>query len=240
MLQVRRVLRRLNRFLQLIHNKKGDATESDSRIDTAREMLEGLEDITPPDGRLESAFPVLPGWLRGALGPDAVRGHVTLDQDHLLAHLQILWVTLLDRFSIRQLKSANKRMRRGFALMHRNDLLQRDSESPGTGEKEFSIELRSQAAGDATLLRCHSPVGHLDLKKDALLDDLYRVQRDFGFVKICVRREATEQTDNISVEGDLPFHAETTQVEDLELLIARTVGGAARLQRGLMPGETGD
>ena len=239
-LQVRRVLRRLNRFLQLIHNKKGDATESDSRIDTAREMLERLEDITPPDGRLESAFPVLPGWLQGALGPDAVRGHVALDQDHLLAHLQTLWMTLLDRFSIRQLRSANKRMRRGFALMHRNNLLQRDSESPGTSEKEFSIELRSQAAGDATLLRCHSPVGHLDLKKDALLDDLYRVQRDFGFVKICVRREATEQTDNISVEGDLPFHAETTQVEDLELLIARTVGGAARLQRGLMPGETGD
>ena len=60
-LQVRRVLRRLNRFLQLIHNKKGDATESDSRIETAREMLEGLEDITPPDGRLESAFPCCPG-----------------------------------------------------------------------------------------------------------------------------------------------------------------------------------
>ena len=54
---------------------------------------------------------------------------MTLDQDHLLSHLQILWVTLLDRFSIRQLKSANKRMRRGFALMHRNNLLQRDSES---------------------------------------------------------------------------------------------------------------
>ena len=77
-------------------------------------------------------------------------------------------------------------MLRGFALMRRNDLLQRDSESPGTGEKEFSIELRSQAAGDATPFRCHSHVGRLDLKKDALLDDLYRPQRDFGFVKVCV------------------------------------------------------
>ncbi len=239
-LQVRRVLRRLNRFLQLIHNKKGDARESDSRIDTTREMLEVLEDIRPPEGRLESAFPVLPGWLRGALGPDAVRRIASLDQEHLLAHLQTLWTMLLDRFSIRRLRSANKRMLRGFALMRRNDLLQRDSESPGTGEKEFSIELRSQAAGDATLLRCHSHVGRLDLKKDALLDDLYRAQRDFGFVKVCVRREATDQTDNISVEGDLPFHPETTQVEELELLIARTVGAAARLQRDLMPDEMED
>ena len=239
-LQVRRVLRRLNRFLQLIHNKKGDARESDSRIDTTREMLEVLEDIRPPEGRLESAFPVLLGWLQGTLGPDAVRRNATLDLEHLLAHLQALWTTLLDRFSIRRLRSANQRMRRGFALMRRNDLLQRDSESPGTDEKEFSIELRSQAAGDATLLRCHSYVGRLDLKRDALLDDLYRAQRDFGFVKVCVRREATDQTDDISVEGDLLFHPETTQVEELELLIARTVGAAAQLQRGLMADEAED
>ena len=168
------------------------------------------------------------------------REGATLDLEHLLAHLQALWTTLLDRFSIRRLRSANQRMRRGFALMRRNDLLQRDSESPGTGEKEFSIELRSQAAGDATLLRCHSYVGRLDLKRDALLDDLYRAQRDFGFVKVCVRREATDQTDDISVEGDLLFHPETTQVEELELLIARTVGAAAQLQRGLMADEAED
>ena len=237
-LQVQRVLRRLNRFLQLIHNKKGDARDSDSRIDTTREMLEVLEDIRPPEGRLESAFPVRPGWLQGALGRDAVRRNATLDQEDLLAHLQALWTVLLDRFSIRRLRSANQRMLRGFVLMRRNDLLPGDSESPGTGEKEFSIELRSQAAGDATLLRCHSHVGRLDLTRDALLDDLYRAQRDFGFVKVCVRREATDQTDDISVEGDLPFHPETTQVEELELLIGRTVGAATRLQRGLLSDET--
>ena len=63
---------------------------------------------------------------------------------------------------------------------------------------------------------------------------------DFGFVKVCVHREATDQTDNISVEGDLPFHPETTQAEELELLISRTVGAAARLQPDLMPDELGD
>ena len=237
-LQVRRVLRRLNRFLQLIHNRKGDAQNSSSHIDTTREVLEPLEDIKPPRGRLESAFPVRPGWLQGTLGRDAVRRDATLDLEHLLAHLEALWTKLRARFSIRRLRSANQRMLRGFALMRRNELLPRDSESPATGEKEFSIELRSQAAGDATLLRCHSHVGRLDLKRDALLDDLYRAQRDFGFVKVCVRREATDQMDDISVEGDLPFHPETTQVEELEVLIARTAGAATRLQRGLMCGET--
>ena len=239
-LQVRRALRRLNRFLELIHNKKGDAKESGSRIDTAREMLEVLEDIRPGEGPLESAFPVLAGWLRGTVGPDAVKRDVTLGQEHLLAHLRGLWTTMLDRYSIRQLRSANPRMLRGFALARRSALLRRDSELPGTGEKEFSVELRSQAAGDATLLRCRSHVGHLDLKKDSLLDDLYRAQRDCGFVKVCVRRDVTDPTDDISVEGDLPFHPQTTQVEELELLVSRTVGAAARLQRKLRPDEAGD
>ena len=234
---MRRVLRRLNRFLELIHNKKGDAEASGSRVDTAREMLEVLEDIRPPEGRLESAFPVLAGWLRGTVEPDAVKRDVTLEQEQLLAHLRGLWTTMLDRYSIRQLRSANPRMLRGFALVRRSELLRRDSESPGTGEKEFSVELRSQAAGDATLLRYHSHVGRLDLKKDDLLDDLYGAQRDLGFVKVCVRREATDTIDDISVEGDLPFHPETTEAGELELLVSRTVGAAARLQRKLMPDE---
>ena len=240
-LQVRRVLRRLNRFLELIHNKKGDSKESSSRIDTTREMLEVLEEIKSPEGRLESAFPVLAGWLRGTVGPDAVTRGSTLGQAQLLAHLRSLWTTMLDGYSIRQLRSANPRMLRGFALVRRNELLRRDSESPGTGEKEFSVELRSQAAGDATLLRCRSHVGHLDLKKDDLLDHRYAAARqDVRFVKVCVRREATDPTDDISVEGDLPIHPETTQVGELELLVSNTVGAAARLQRRLMPDESGD
>ena len=239
-LQVRRVLRRLNRFLELIHNRKGDAKESGSRVDTAREMLEVLEDIKPPVGRLESAFPVLPGWLQGTVGPDAVKRDVTLGQEHLMAHLRILWSTMLDDYSIRHRRPANTRMLRGFALVRWNKLMRRDSESPGTGEKEFEVELRSQAAGDATLLRCRSHVGQLDLKKDDLVDALYRAQQDCGLVKVCVRREATDTTDDITVEGDLPFHPETTQAGELELLVSRTVGAAARLQRKLMPDESED
>ena len=61
-----------------------------------------------------------------------------------------------------------------------------------------------------------------------------------AFVKLCVRREATDPTDDISVEGDLPFHPDTTQVGELELLVSNTVGAAARLQRRLMPDEAGD
>ena len=57
-LQVRRVLHCLNRFLQLIHQNKGDSQALDSRINTAREMLEKLEAIPPLEGELKSAFPI--------------------------------------------------------------------------------------------------------------------------------------------------------------------------------------
>ena len=85
-----------------------------------------------------------------------------------------------------------------------------------------------------------SHIGQLDLKKDDFLDGLYLAQRDFGLVKVCVRREATDTTDDITIEGDLPFHPETTQAGELELLVSRTVGAAARLQRKLMPDESED
>jgi len=56
-LQVLRVLKRLDRFLELMH-RTGQVGESrDSRIDTTRAWLEELEDVRPIAGRLESAFP---------------------------------------------------------------------------------------------------------------------------------------------------------------------------------------
>ena len=94
-LQVRRVLHRLNRFLQLIHQQKGDSQVLNSRIDVARDMLEELEAIPVPAGELKSAFPIRRHWLKGDLGPDSVvRRNLGADSKHLEA----LWSTFQDRY----------------------------------------------------------------------------------------------------------------------------------------------
>ena len=233
-LQVRRVLRRLNRFLELIHARKGDALETDSRIDAARDMLDELEVIAPPTGRLESAFPVNAGWLAGTLSSDEVRQPDIAGQ---IAYLDDLWQRLQARFAVRGLRSTTERSKRGFATLSQTRLMSRDSASPGGGEKPFLLELRSQASGDSTLLRCSSEVGRFDLRHDdRLLDDLYELQRDLGHAKVCVHRD-DDPHERVTVEGDLPFSPQLTQLEELELLISRTVGAAATLRSGMLHTE---
>jgi len=230
-LQVRRVLRRLNRFLELIHDKKGDAVGSDSRIDTTREMLEALDSIKPPTGRLEPAFPVKDGWLRGTLTSDAVRKPDTQRQTD---HFDRLWSELLERYAVRPLYETNERTRQGFALLGKDRLMAKEGDQPCHGEEGFLLELRSQASGDATLLRCTSHVGRFDLRmNDQTLDELYELQRDVGYAKVCVHRDDS-RLDQVTVEGDLPFSPTMTQLEELELLVSRTVHAAGWIKKELV------
>ena len=229
--QVRRVLRRLNRFLELIHNRKGDAVESASRIDMTREMLEELEVIKPLSGRLESAFPVRDGWLTGALTSEAVEKP---DIESHVRHFDLLWSALLERYAVRPLRSTSERTKRGLALLDKDRLMPKESDNPGTGEKMLLLELRSQASGDATLLRCTSEVGRLDLRNDNdMLDELYYLQRSLGHAKVCVHRD-DDRLDRVTVEGDLPFSPTMTQLEELVLLVSRTVRAASLLRQELV------
>ena len=234
-LQVRRVLRRLNRFLELIHERKGDSEELGSQVDSASEMLEDLTPIPPYQGELQSAFPVREQWLKGQLGAEAV---METDIAGHLKHLDDLWGQFTGRYAVRKLRSANPLIRRGYALVRRRTLLSRDADERGT-EQPFRLELRSQSAGDATLLRCSSEVGPREVEHDdETLDELYDLQRDeLGPVKICLRPDSTDRTDRIFVEHGMMFHPKTTQVEELDSLVTRTVRAAAIVAGQLIEGE---
>ena len=234
-LQVRRVLRRLNRFLELIHQRKGDSETLTSRVDAASEMLEDLEVIAPYQGELQSAFPVRKQWLRGELGAEAI---TKTDIDGHLKHLDALWGQFVGRYAVRPLRSADPLTRRGFALVRRRALLPRDADERGT-EQPFQLQLRSQSAGDATLLRCSSEIGLVDVEHDDdKLDELYELQRDvLGPVKICLRPDSANQTGRIFVEHGLMFDPKTTQLEELDSLVTRTVSTAAMVASRLVEGE---
>ena len=69
---------------------------------------------------------------------------------------------------------------------------------------------------------------------DLMLDRLYDVQQkpELRYAKVCVHRD-DDRRDQVTVEGDLPFSPTMTQLEELELLVSRTVRAAARLQQEL-------
>ena len=233
-LQVRRVLHRLNRFLELIHQRKGDFEVFDSRINAAREILEDLEPIPPPKVELQSAFPVQPQWLKGTLGAESIEKR-NLKAD--FTHFEELWSTLQERFAIQVFRADDPLVRRGIALVRQTHLIRHDNDEKGM-KQPFRLQLRSQAAGDATMLHCSSEVGPLDIERDDdRLDELYKLQRELGLVKVCARSDPADRIDRVYIEGDIVFHPYGTQFEELESLVTRTVTPAAMMAARLIERE---
>ncbi len=237
-LQVRRVLRRLNRFLRLITKTVGQDEDRDSRIDVTREFLDELEAVAPVKEPLESAFPVGGAWLRGRLGA----GDVPQSSEPVLeSHLERLWEGLAKRYAVEGQRDARPYSHTGLAYLADSGIARREELPPGAVASEedrqhwkrFRIFLRSQAAGAAALLRCKSHVGKVNLRDDKTLDCLYDLQRDLGQVKVCANRSERDREDMISVEGDILFDPKTTDPEELETLVSRVAYAAAALRVGL-------
>jgi hypothetical protein len=64
-LQVQRVLERMNQFLRLMHQNLIIAERESRQLDIAKEVERGLRDIVPIGEVLETAFPIQPSMLRG-------------------------------------------------------------------------------------------------------------------------------------------------------------------------------
>jgi len=218
-LQVRRVLRRLNRFLRLIHKTRPEPEQNDSRIDTTRDFLEDLEQIDQIREPLESAFPIDQNWLTGELSTDIIPVNDIASYED---HLDRLFGILTDRLDIKEFRSPERRTRHGALI-----LLEERAAQP------FNLELRSQAAGDATLVRCRSTIGEIDLRDDAHLDRLYNLQKTHGFAKICVAPDVKHHEDLVYIESQIMFHPDTTQIEELQRLVSQTATAAVRIHSAL-------
>ena len=231
-LQVRRVLKRLNRFLSLIHKQDKGDHDMGSRLDTAHEMLEELTAIPVIDGVLESAFPTRQEWLDGKL----------LRTDFILPNLSKhteyfdrLWATVLRRFSIEEWRTSAVLMKEGWIDIDGGWDDYRLSTKP-TGQKHhFRLELRSQVSGDAVLLRCISDVGIIDHSDIDMMKSLWELQSDLGGAKFCVRSSTRKYEDHLTIEGDIVFHPKTTQYSEFEDLLERTILSACYAADVLKP-----
>ena len=94
----------------------------------------------------------------------------------------------------------------------------------------FVLELRSQVFGGETLLRCVSPVGEIDLYDQENFDSLYIMQQKTAMSKVCAVYNPKLRKHMVTVEGDRLFHLETTQWQEIDDLIVRTVEAADRIE----------
>ncbi|MCP5150370.1 MAG: DEAD/DEAH box helicase family protein [Chromatiales bacterium] len=223
-LQVRRVLARVNRFLELMHHTNRPDTGDQSSIDTARAWLDDLDDVPPLRGRLESAFPVRPEWLAGELGAADVG---VPDWGAQFAHFRAGWEALVNHKPIQGMPATRDHVRTGALIIAAGDPA---GSKPATRTQDLVLELRSQITGDETLLWCKSDVTLADLSDDTAVDALIKRQKALGWVKICVRPRVAKGLDEVRVEGDVVFHPERTEVDEMWALVERTALHADRLR----------
>lgn len=219
-LQVERVLERMNRFLRLMHKNLGSAEDFDRRVALDREMVALRRDVGAITEELESAFPVDPRWLVGEEHGEPVR---RLDVPALGSHLEHVWGSLEARLGLDTLPPPGPFAREAIVPLE------------GDRVHRVRIELRSQTGGDNTLLRCTSPVGVLDLARDRdVAVELEKLQRDLGMVKVCISEDAKRRGHHVEVQGDIPFDPATTQPHEVEVLVMRTARAAHRIQGALL------
>ena len=228
LLQVRRVLRRLNRFLRLIHRGDRVVGADGHAIDTARALLEELEDLPPIEGKLESAFPIEPHWLEGELGADDV---TMPDWERQYHHLEALWQALCEHHPIVKLASGVKHQRFGelpASAAKSTRAGMGGAAAPGRMQ-HFAFGLRSQVAGDEILIECESTIGTADLEDDAVVSALMEALDGTSAVKLCVDPRVGKHQDRIYVRRELLFDPDATRVTDVLAMFENTLFPAVRL-----------
>lgn len=222
-LQVERVLERLNRFIAMVH-RNADPGERDARaIDTAQEMVADRPERAQITHRLESAYPVDQDWLATQA---TCKAPALPDIDGLLGHFEQVSSHLEKHLGTRN--AGRGGFVGGRPTRHEGTLL-----GDGDSAEPFELLLVPQRCGRATLARCRAKVGRLDLDEPAIVDALSEVQRALGSVKICAEVNAKVGGWEVSVEREMSFHPQTSQLEELEGLVRRTIHATIRLRAEL-------
>lgn len=234
--QVQRVLKRLNEFLKMIHRVRPESGKDQTRINIADEILKAHDYVPQLTEPLESAFPVTDDWLTGELDPAAIS---CPDIKSLEGLLETKWRWLVGRLGLEEHRSWSPRKRAATATVVNGKVVDPRtlSSSSEPRRQPFRLELVSQVAGDATLIKCASPVGNLDLDDPRTLDQLYDLQRNLGMVKVCVRHDHRKRAYAVTIEGYRLFHLSTTQPEEIERLVRRTVRSADTIERIMLEGD---
>ena len=214
-LQVRRVLRRMNDFLRLMHEGLILPTAGDGHLDVRREALVD-EDVPPPPAEpLPTAFPVRPEHLDG--------------QDRPLAVDETLAAQQLERF--------NK-----VARMAPPDLTvdwERNQPADGTllgtmvfaGGRQQPFSLQLEREGPHLLVRCVSPIGRIGTA-DQWAD---LATWSAGIPVRLGTVEARGGSYNVTVEEDVLLTTPTYDLPRIAALIRRVTTLADALEREHLP-----
>ncbi|MBN9657048.1 MAG: DEAD/DEAH box helicase family protein [Acidobacteria bacterium] len=212
--QVQEVFRRMNRFLDLMHEaiQKGDLGASS--IDITQRIVASTRVIPPNRQPLRSSFAIDPKLLQGASGSGAIA-----DTPNVSDTIQ-LFNRILDEFSTRwQIEWTGKRndlTRSGVARLANRSVLRRDALPTFSRRQPFTASLRTSVTGGHVLLRCASPVGKVSNDDDETICELLSTHQKLGRTKLCSVLDENDDTLSLAAETHVVFDPRTTDLLEAE------------------------
>jgi len=212
-LQVERVLERMNRFLRMMHEELGTERGEHRRLDVANEIVRLHRDTAPIRTPLQTAFPVRKEFLGTrtrplAVSPDQAQG--------LVERFRAFPQTALASLPVRWERSGDDGALLGtFALRQR--------------KQPFTLLLRS-VAGRLTV-RCISPIGRLET--EARENEIARLTLARS-TKVAAVYDPRFDSYNLTVEDDVVLAEERYDAERVAELVTRVVRAADVVEKHLL------
>lgn len=216
-LQVRRVLTRMNTFLRLMHQGLGTAGAETRRLDVSREMVAGLPPLEKITQRLESAFPITPSTLKS----DGATKRLAVDPAHAASAI------------------ARFRALATLTATHGDLPITWDPDAPdaacfgtvtlGARRQPFALYLRTFA--DRLVVRCVSPVGRVTPSETA--EDVKTLARKLG-ARIGAITLLDEGSYDLTVEDDVLLGAPSADAPRVARLLERVTRAADSVEEQLL------
>ena len=215
--QVQRVLTRMNTFLRLMHEGLILPDEKDRRIDLRREMLAERPAVPQIRERLQTAFAVQPDTLKGTRHALAVSRE---RPERVQRWFESLVTAPLPGVEMRWEKTNEPGRLYGTVFL-------------GDRQQPFSLLLRSIA--DRIIVRCISPIGQV-LSDDGLSE--VESHSSAQHVRIGAIRTEDKRTYDLTIEDDVLVQSvEAVDTSRVAWLTNRVTVAADDLERALLPGQ---
>jgi hypothetical protein len=216
-LQVERVLERMNTFLRLMHEGLVNTGTEDKHIDVQKALARGRRPVEIIREKLRTAFPIPKGATTGDRTQLAVTSSVADTAAHRLDALQ---------------QAVGERLGVEWSSSQVPGQLMGTMKLAGNRIQPFTLFLDSLEG--TLIVRCVSPVGVVDLDgtHDAIKDSVQSTRVRLGAV-----RDREAQSYNLTVQDDVLLGGTQHDAARVEALLQRVANQADQVEQIHLPGQ---
>lgn len=171
--QVRELHHRMNRFIELLHKSLDASDAGSSEIDLRSSILNATGPVLPPRGQLTSAFDIRPEYLPDLPAISRNSGQSLRETKELFDRYAS---NLTNRFTIDLTRKVGEPALMGTTYIENGRLADFGHHKAGTRRQPFTLALDAAQKGEV-IARCDSPVGEIDLRNTALIEETLELQR---------------------------------------------------------------